>query len=295
MHRTVSHCLTRIALAAALPQAALAVPSAPTLLWHEAFGPGEDWRANWVSCALPYENRLEQCAATQAGPGEQVYWNPRLVGGGRDPIVQRPVDGPEGGGIALVARRMSDGEHALLATAITLQDPIAPGPRAALAGAGWTSGWLQSRQSFPVGTTIAARLLPAAGASSWGGLWLINDPAHRHWPPEIDVAEVTNEPDGRMRVRQVIHYRDAAGALQSGGCGFVLMPRGWITASITRKADALTFAINGVETCTVAAPPGFGDPMTVILSQQVGGLARHTDAATADMALAVRWIRVTRP
>lgn len=282
-----------LALGLAIPAGADA--PARAVLSHEDFGPDHDWRAEWSACAQPWENRLEQCAASQAGPGEQIYWNPRLLGGGRDPLVARDRAGEEGGGIALVARRILPEERALLATAIGLQEPVKPAMKVALAGAGWTSAWLQSRRSFPVGTTIAARLRPAAGASSWGGLWMLNDPAHRRWPPEIDVAEVTNEPDGRMRVRQVIHYRDAAGQPQTGGCNHVLMPRGWITASVTRARGTLTFAINGVETCTVAAPAGFDDPMNLIFSQQVGGLARHSDAETPPMALDVRWIEVTRP
>jgi beta-glucanase (GH16 family) len=224
----------------------------------------------------------------QAGPGEEIYWHPRVMRGGRDPVV--PADK---GGISLLARPIVPGERALIDKAVARQADLPPHTRAVLLGAGWTSAWLQTRPSFPVGTTVSAMLRPAPGTSAWGGLWMLNDPAHRRWPPEIDVAEVTNDPDGRMRVRQVIHYRDGAGQLRTAGCPYAILPRDWIVAAVTRLPHEIRFSLNGTEHCRIAAPDGFDDPMTIIVSQQVGGLAAHSNAATAPFALELRWVRVT--
>jgi hypothetical protein len=259
------------------------------MVWREDFAQGMPRWSDWTRCAQPWDDRLQQCSASVAGPGEQVYWNPTLMRGGRDPVVADP-----GGGIDLLARPMTEDEHALLGAAMARQSDLWPHARDILGAAHWTSAWMQTRGSFPVGTTVSAMLLPGAGPSSWSGLWMLNDPAHRRWPPEIDVAEVTNDPDGRMRVRQVIHYRDAGGKARTAGCPYALMPRDWIVAAVTRLPNEIRFSINGVEHCRVPAPPGFGDPMNVILSQQVGGLARPTDAATEPFALGVRWVSVTR-
>lgn len=263
-------------------------PAAEAPIWEDDFASGQPQPGAWARCALPWEDQVGQCSAVQAGPGEQIYWSGAVMHGGRDPVV--PADG---GGIMLLARPIMAQEQALRDAVLARADGVSARARAALNNAGWTSAWLQTRRGFRVGTTVTARLRPGAGPSSWGGLWMLNDPAHRRWPPEIDVAEVTNDPDGRMRVRQVIHYRDAAGALQTAGCPFALLPRDWLTVSVTRTAGEIRFAINGVERCRIPAPPGFDDPMTLIFSQQVGGLAQSTTPGTAPFGLEVRWVRVT--
>lgn len=257
------------------------------VVWREDFAGGAPRAGTWTRCAQPFESRVEGCSAAMAGPGQQVYWNPGLMRGGRDPVVAAA-----GGGISILARPMLPEERRLLDAAIVAQLPIQPSAAGALAHARWTSGWLQTRRGFAQGTTVSAMIRPGEGAASWSGLWMLNDVAHRRWPPEIDVAEVTNDPDGRMHVRQVIHYRDAAGKLQQDGCPPALMPRDWFVASVTRTAREIRFAINGTQRCAVPTPPGFGDPMTVIFSQQVGGLARPADAQTAPFALDVRWVEV---
>lgn len=267
-------------------QGGLATGTAP--IWQDDFAAGQPQAGAWARCALPWDDQPGQCSALQAGPGEQVYWSGAVMHGGRDPVIAA-----DGGGIMLLARPITAQEQGLRDAVLARADGIPARTRAALVNAGWTSGWLQTRRGFPVGTTVTARLRPGAGPSSWGGLWMLNDPAHRRWPPEIDVAEVTNDPDGRMRVRQVIHYRDAAGALQTAGCPFALLPHDWITASVTRTAGEIRFGLNGVEHCRIPAPPGFDDPMTLIFSQQVGGLARPTTPDTAPFGLEVRWVRVT--
>ena len=282
-------CLAPAALVPAAAVPAAAAPGDAPPLWQDDFAGGAPRPGEWARCALPWDDQVGQCSALQAGPGEQVYWSPAVMGGGRDPVVPGAS-----GGIALMAWPLADRERALRDGALARAASVAPRARALLADAGWASGWLQTRRGFPLGTTITARLRPGAGPSSWGGLWMLNDPAHRRWPPEIDVAEVTNDPDGRMRVRQVIHFRDAKGTLQTAGCPYALMPRDWITASVTRVGGEIRFGLNGVERCRIAAPPGFDDPMTLILSQQVGGLARPTGGAGAPFGLEVRWIRVTR-
>ncbi len=263
--------------------------AAADTIWQDSFAGGQPRRADWSRCAQPWDDTVGQCSALQAGPGEEIYWNPGVMRGGRDPVV--PADQ---GGISLLARPIIAGERVLIARAVARQADLPPHTRDVLQGAGWTSAWLQSRPSFPVGTTVSAMLRPGAGASAWGGLWMLNDPAHRRWPPEIDVAEITNDPDGRMRVRQVIHYRDGAGQLRTAGCPHAIMPRGWIVAAVTRLPHEIRFSLNGAEHCRIAAPDGFDDPMTIIVSQQVGGLAAPSTAATAPFALDLRWVRVTR-
>jgi hypothetical protein len=261
----------------------------PQTVWREDFTDGIPRWADWSRCAQPWEDQLTQCAPVVAGPGEQVYWNPKLMRGGRDPVVAA-----SGGGIDIVARPMTDDEHTLLIGTMARQAAISQHVRDVLEAAGWASGWMQTRPSFPVGTTVTALIEPGAGPSSWSGLWMLNDPAHRRWPPEIDVAEVTNDPDGRMRIRQVIHYRDAGGTLRSDGCPIALLPHGWIKVAVTRLPQEIRFSLNGVEHCRVPAPAGFDDPMNLILSQQVGGLAQPSNGAVTPMALGVRWIAVTR-
>ncbi len=261
-------------------------------IWHEDFAAGTVRWANWTRCEQPWNDRVSACSNLAAGSGEQVYWDPQLLRGGRDPV----VPGADGG-ISLLARPITQDERTLVTEAMARQRDLRPDHRQALVQAGWTTAWMQTRAAFPMGTTVTARLRPGAGPSSWGGLWMINEYAngHGHWPPEIDVAEVTNEADGRMHVRQVIHYRDADGKLQVAGCPYAVMKRDWVTASVTRLPHELRFGLNGVEHCRIPAPPDFGDPMTVILSQQVGGLAAHSTAATEPFSLDVQWVRVTRP
>ena len=262
------------------------------ILWHEDFAGGAVRWSDWTRCEQPWNDRVSACSNLAAGSGEQIYWDPALMRGGRDPV----APGADGG-ISLLARPITADERDLMVKATARQRDLQPAHRQALAQVGWTTAWMQTRTAYPTGTTIAARLRPGAGASFWGGFWTLNETAHGHghWPPEIDIAEVTNEPDGRMRVRQVIHFRDAAGKLQTAGCPQALLPRDWITASVTRQPHELRFGLNGAEHCRIPVPPGFDDPMTIIFSEQVGGLAAHTTPATAPFALDVAWVRVARP
>ncbi|WP_353227644.1 hypothetical protein [Novosphingobium sp.] len=298
-HRNRARTFAALALLACLPAHAHThththththAPHRTTVVWHDDFGGDQPRWTDWSRCAQPWEDKLSQCSALVSGSGEEVFWNPALLGGGRDPVVR----GAEGG-IMLLARPMTDTERALLDREMARQKDLQPRYRDALANARWTSAWMQTRPSFAIGTTVSAMIRPGAGASSWDGLWMLNDPAHRRWPPEIDVAEVTNEPDGRMHVRQVIHYRDETGQFRTAGCPIAVIPRDWITVSVTRLAGQIRFGLNGVERCRIPAPPGFGDPMNLILSEQVGGLAAHTDATTVPFGLEVRWVKVTRP
>eukprot|EP01037_Dinobryon_pediforme_P011234 gene11234-11319_t len=200
------------------------------ILWHEDFAGGAVRWSDWTRCEQPWNDRVSACSNLAAGSGEQIYWDPALMRGGRDPV----APGADGG-ISLLARPITADERDLMVKATARQRDLQPAHRQALAQVGWTTAWMQTRTAYPTSTTIAARLRPGAGASFWGGFWTLNETAHGHghWPPEIDIAEVTNEPDGRMRVRQVIHFRDAAGKLQTAGCPQALLPRDWITAFVS--------------------------------------------------------------
>lgn len=287
---TFPHSVGPRSVAIALPALfALAAPvRADTVVFNETFPNGS--LANWTRCAQPFEDNLAQCSFhVGGGSGAHLYANPAIM-----PGITDPVSMARGGGIVIHARPLTEADKAHLAKALDAQT-IRPDAATALKSATWGSGWLESRQAFPVGTSITARFLPGAGPSAWSGIWAYSDINHRQEHAEIDIAEVTNRPDGSMLVRQVIHWPAAiTGKLQRAGCTSKVTAHSWITATAIRKADGITFYLNGIKTCSVPNEPGLDHPMQLIISQQVGGLVKAPTPATRPFAMAVQWVRVSR-
>lgn len=257
------------------------------IIWRDRFEGGRIASRDWTRCAQPWSDLALGCSSAHAGGDEYVYWSPKVFGAAE--VGDTVVLGMRHG-VRLRATRLTPGEAARVRTAI----PRGSDTRetALLRNARWKSAWLQTRKSWGINHRIAATFLPSTDPSAWFGLWMLNDPAHRRWPPEIDVAEVTNLPDGRFYVRQNVHWTDAAGKHQVDTCPATLDKNTQITAGVTRSATTLTFDLNGHTTCSFPLRRGVADPMQAIVSLQVGGLGKPSTSATPAIEVGLEEIRV---
>lgn len=270
---------------------ALSAPVQGKVVFYDSFPSGRVALSSWTLCAQPWETNLGQCSYLSGGSrGVQVYANPVIV-----PGMTSPLSAASGNvGVSITARPLSDGDKALLYAAMAKQ-VIGSTQRLALQSATWSSGWLETRASFAVGSTVKAMFQPGSSLSSWSGLWMVNDVAHRAYHAEIDFAEVTNLPNGTMIVRQLIHWPNSSGQLQTYGCHQILPSGQWLLPTVTRTTSAVVFTLNGKTTCTVPNPPGFLDPMQIIFSQQVGGVAQTPTVLTQPFSTTLKWIEVDQP
>lgn len=256
-------------------------------IWQDEFNEGKPIAGEWSSCAQPWETTVGRCSSLVAGAGQQTFGD-------------APVPLKAFGQIRLNARPKTAADRKIEGARIAAQKPPAE-HASATTKADWRGTWMQTRRSFGLGTMVEALFLPGNSLASWSGLWLLNDPGpppsypNRKWPPEFDVGEVTLNKDGSMYVRFALHYLDAKGKKQTDNCSQTLSKRQWVRTGLSRAEDgsSYTFWLNGKAICTKPLPASARDPMQIILSQQVGGLAAAPGASTEPFGTQVDHVRVT--
>lgn len=265
----------------------LAAPALAATPWSDDFT--DPTLAKW--CFAPacerYSGFVGQLGAYQVGGGEQMYWDKTVLGkpDGYD------VMGAGGGRLTFYVSRLIGKDAPKVLNTMAAQK-VTGTAQASIASAKWKAPWLESRQPFLPGQTLQVMFLPGYDQSYWGGPWAFDHTSGSFYF-EIDLAETTFNSDGTMHVRQVIH---AGSPSNTVGCTWDLQ-RQWIYPSFAWSVDGRTgtFNLNG-KTCTVQLPPEAAKAQPhVLLTQQVGGLAKPSTATTGNMSSLYGWVHVTTP
>jgi beta-glucanase (GH16 family) len=144
---------------------------------------------------------------------------------------------------------------------------------------------------FTYGRVEVRAWLPS-GAGTWPAFWLLS--ADKTSLPEIDILErYGSRPDlMTSHVHQRIDGERASERIEADGRG---LDQGWHTYSVDWSADAVVFAIDGIETGRVTDPELIPTtPMYLILNLAMGGSAGEVDLDSLPQTLRIDEVIVRR-
>lgn len=112
-------------------------------------------------------------------------------------------------------------------------------------------------------------------------------PQSERWPPEIDIAEGFTA--NRSRSDAFVHWLDDAGDRQRNAFSVAGNFTVWNTVSVDWTADAIVFALNGVEYGRVTGDAVPHEPMFIALQTetQIGG-----SPTTGTHRVEIDWVRI---
>jgi beta-glucanase (GH16 family) len=137
---------------------------------------------------------------------------------------------------------------------------------------------------FTYGRVEVRAWLPSGGGT-WPALWLLS--ADKTSLPEIDFLErYGNRPElATAHVHQRVDGERSSQRIEASGIG---LDEGWHTYSVDWSADAVIFAIDGVETGRVTDPELISTtPMYLIVNLAMGGAAGPVDMDSLPQTLRI--------
>jgi beta-glucanase (GH16 family) len=144
---------------------------------------------------------------------------------------------------------------------------------------------------FTFGRVEVRAWLPAGGGT-WPAFWLLS--ADKTSLPEIDILErYGNRPElATSHVHQRVDDERDSERIEANGLG---LDEDWHTYSVDWSADAVVFAIDGIETGRVTDPELIPTtPMYLILNLAMGGSAGEVDLDSLPQTLRIDEVIVRR-